>query len=183
MGRVFDSFCGSGGMFVQSVKFVASHQGQVKDISIDGRESNQTTCRLARMNLAIRGIDSSQVKWNTEGSFLNDAHEDLTADFVIANPPFNMSDWSGELLREDGRWKHGVPMGNANFAWLQRFLHHLAPKGRAGVVLAKGSLTDEDEDFNFAERCATLKAEFAAQWLDEARLNAAIAENLAKVTL
>lgn len=312
-GRVFDPCCGSGGMFVQSEKFVTSHQGQVKDISIYGQESNQTTWRLARMNLAIRGIDSSQVKWNTEGSFLNDAHKDLKADFIIANPPFNVSDWSGELLRKDGRWKYGTPpVGNANFAWLQHFLHHLAPNGRAGVVLAKGSLTsksggegdirkalvaeanlidcivnlpaklflntqipaclwfmnrardnghprkgeilfidarnlghlinrrtrelgdediqmiagtyhawrtgdaayaddkgfcasvplarvqeleyvltpgryvglpDEDEDFNFAERFATLKAEFEAQVLEEARLNAAIAENLAKVKL
>lgn len=312
-GRVFDPCCGSGGMFVQSEKFVTSHQGQVKDISIYGQESNQTTWRLARMNLAIRGIDSSQVKWNTEGSFLNDAHKDLKADFIIANPPFNVSDWSGELLRKDGRWKYGTPpVGNANFAWLQHFLHHLAPNGRAGVVLAKGSLTskssgegdirkalvaeanlidcivnlpaklflntqipaclwfmnrardnghprkgeilfidarnlghlinrrtrelgdediqkiagtyhawrtgdaayaddkgfcasvplarvqeleyvltpgryvglpDEDEDFNFAERFAALKVEFEAQLLEEARLNAAIAENLAKVKL
>ncbi|MBK1689575.1 type I restriction-modification system subunit M [Rubrivivax gelatinosus] len=312
-GRVFDPCCGSGGMFVQSEKFVASHQGQVKDISIYGQESNQTTWRLARMNLAIRGIESSQVKWNTEGSFLNDAHKDLKADFVIANPPFNVSDWSGELLRKDGRWKYGVPpVGNANFAWLQHFLHHLAPNGRAGVVLAKGSLTsksggegeirralvaeanlidcivnlpaklflntqipaclwfmnrarenghprkgeilfidarnlghlinrrtrelsgddvehiaatyhawrtgepgyadvkgfcasvsltrvaeldhvltpgryvglpDEEEDFDFAARFAALKAEFEAQLLEEARLNAAIAENLAKVKL
>ena len=312
-GRVFDPCCGSGGMFVQSEHFVKSHQGHVKDISIYGQESNQTTWRLARMNLAIRGIDSSQVKWNTEGSFLNDAHKDLKADFIIANPPFNVSDWSGELLRKDGRWKHGVPpVGNANFAWLQHFLHHLAPNGRAGVVLAKGSLTskssgegdirkalvadanvidcivnlpaklflntqipaclwfmnrarenghprngdilfmdarnlghlinrrtrvlseqdiqkiagtyhawrtgepgyadekgfcasvplarvaqldhvltpgryvglpDEDEDFNFAERFAALKAEFEAQLLEEARLNVAIAQNLAKVKL
>lgn len=312
-GRVFDPCCGSGGMFVQSEKFVTSHQGQVKDISIYGQESNQTTWRLARMNLAIRGIDSSQVKWNTEGSFLNDAHKDLKADFIIANPPFNVSDWSGELLRKDGRWKYGTPpVGNANFAWLQHFLHHLAPNGRAGVVLAKGSLTskssgegdirkalvadanlidcivnlpaklflntqipaclwfmnrardnghprrgeilfidarnlghlinrrtrelghediqkiagtyhawrtgdaayaedkgfcasvplsrveeleyvltpgryvglpDEDEDFNFAERFSALKAEFEAQLLEEKLLNAAIAENLAKVKL
>ncbi|RFC34560.1 MAG: HsdM N-terminal domain-containing protein [Candidatus Nitrotoga sp. MKT] len=98
-GRVFDPCCGSGGMFVQSEKFVAEHQGRVNDISIYGQESNQTTWRLAKMNLAIRGIDSSQVKWNNEGSFLNDAHKDLKADFIIANPPFNVSDWSGELLR------------------------------------------------------------------------------------
>ncbi|WP_339515283.1 type I restriction-modification system subunit M [Pseudomonas sp. RL_15y_Pfl2_60] len=141
-GRVFDPCCGSGGMFVQSEKFVEEHQGRVNDISIYGQESNQTTWRLARMNLAIRGIDSSQVKWNNEGSFLNDAHKDLKADFIIANPPFNVSDWSGELLRGDGRWKYGTPPeGNANFAWLQHFAHHLAPNGRAGVVLAKGALT------------------------------------------
>ena len=310
-GRVFDPCCGSGGMFVQSEKFVAEHQGRVDDISIYGQESNQTTWRLAQMNLAIRGINSAQVKWNNEGSFLNDAHKDLKADFIIANPPFNVSDWSGELMRGDGRWKYGVPpAGNANFAWLQHFIHHLAPNGRAGVVLAKGALTskssgegeirkalvadgnlidcivnlpaklflntqipaglwfmnrarhnghprkgeilfidarnmgylinrrtrelssqdveeiakvyhawrtgeggyedrkgfcasvplarvaeldyvltpgryvglpDEEDDFNFAERFATLKAEFEAQLFEEARLNAVIALNLAKV--
>lgn len=96
------------------------------------------------MNLAIRSIDSTQVKWNNEGSFLNDAHKDLKADLIIANPPFNVSDWSGELLRSDGRWQYGVPpAGNANFAWLQHFIYHLAPNGRAGVVLAKGALTSK----------------------------------------
>lgn len=143
-GRVFDPCCGSGGMFVQSEKFVAGHQGKVNDISIYGQESNQTTWRLAKMNLAIRGIDSSQVKWNNEGSFLNDAHKDLKADFIIANPPFNVSDWSGELLRTDGRWKYGVPSAsNANYAWIQHFLYHLSPSGSAGFVLAKGSLTSK----------------------------------------
>ncbi|HEO99440.1 MAG TPA: DNA methyltransferase, partial [Epsilonproteobacteria bacterium] len=141
-GRVFDPCCGSGGMFVQSEKFVLEHQGRINDISIYGQESNQTTWRLAKMNLAIRGIDSSQVKWNNEGSFLNDAHKDLKADFIIANPPFNVSDWSGDLLRNDGRWKYGTPpTGNANYAWIQHFLYHLAPTGTAGFVLAKGSLT------------------------------------------
>ena len=143
-GRVFDPCCGSGGMFVQSEKFVEEHQGRVNDISIYGQESNQTTWRLAKMNLAIRGIDSSQVKWNNEGSFLNDAHKDLKADFIIANPPFNVSDWSGELLRGDGRWQYGAPpAGNANFAWLQHFAYHLNPQGKAGVVLAKGALTSK----------------------------------------
>ncbi|HCI52205.1 MAG TPA: DNA methyltransferase [Gallionella sp.] len=143
-GRVFDPCCGSGGMFVQSEKFVGEHQGRVNDISIYGQESNQTTWRLAKMNLAIRGIDSSQVKWNNEGSFLNDAHKDLKADFIIANPPFNVSDWSGELLRGDGRWQFGAPpAGNANFAWLQHFAYHLNPQGKAGVVLAKGALTSK----------------------------------------
>jgi type I restriction enzyme M protein len=310
-GRVFDPCCGSGGMFVQAEKYVEGHRGHVNDISIYGQESNQTTWRLAKMNLAIRGIDSSQVKWNNEGSFLNDAHKDLKADLIIANPPFNVSDWSGELLRGDGRWQYGTPpVGNANFAWLQHFIYHLAPTGRAGVVLAKGALTsktsgegeirkaliadgnlidcivnlpaklflntqipaalwfmnrarnashprkgeilfidarnlghlinrrtkqlshddiqqiastyhawrtgesayndvkgfcasvplervaeldyvltpgryvglpDEEDDFNFAERFAALKAEFEAQLLEEAKLNRAIAENLAKV--
>jgi type I restriction enzyme M protein len=143
-GRVFDPCCGSGGMFVQSEKFVVEHQGKVNDISIYGQESNQTTWRLAKMNLAIRGIEASQVKWNNEGSFLNDAHKDVKADYIIANPPFNVSDWSGELLRTDGRWTFGTPpAGNANFAWLQHFIYHLSPQGQAGVVLAKGALTSK----------------------------------------
>jgi type I restriction enzyme M protein len=143
-GRVYDPCCGSGGMFVQSEKLVAEHRGKLNDISIYGQESNQTTWRLAKMNLAIRGIDSSQVKWNNEGSFLNDSHKDLKADFVIANPPFNDSDWSGDLLRKDGRWKFGTPpAGNANYAWIQHFLYHLSPSGIAGFVLAKGSLTSK----------------------------------------
>jgi len=155
-GRVFDPCCGSGGMFVQSEKFVEAHSdhynGKAKEIdklfervvSIYGQESNQTTWRLCKMNLAIRGIDSSNVLWNNEGSFLNDAHPDLKADFVIANPPFNDSDWSGELLRTDGRWKYGAPpASNANYAWIQHFLYHLSPKGTAGFVLAKGSLSSK----------------------------------------
>jgi type I restriction enzyme M protein len=143
-GRVFDPCCGSGGMFVQSEKFVTEHQGRINDISIYGQESNQTTWRLAKMNLAIRGIDSSQVKWNNEGSFLNNAHKDLKADYIIANPPFNVSDWSGDLLRTDGRWKYGTPpSGNANYAWIQHFMYHLAPSGQAGFVLAKGALTSK----------------------------------------
>jgi type I restriction enzyme M protein len=143
-GRVFDPCCGSGGMFVMSEKFVQSHQGKIDDISIYGQESNQTTYRLCRMNLAIRGIDGSQVKWNNEGSFLNNAHKDLKADFVIANPPFNDSDWSGDLLQNDARWKYGVPpTNNANYAWIQHFLYHLSPTGKAGFVLSKGSLTSK----------------------------------------
>ena len=141
-GRVFDPCCGSGGMFVQSEKFVEERKGKINDISIYGQESNQTTWRLCKMNLTIRGIDSSQVKWNNEGSFLNDAHKDLKADYIIANPPFNVSDWGGDLLRNDGRWQYGVPpTGNANYAWIQHFLYHLAPNGQAGFVLAKGALT------------------------------------------
>lgn len=143
-GRVLDPCCGSGGMFVQSERFVEEHQGKIDDISVYGQESNQTTWRLAKMNLAIRGIDSSQVRWNNEGSFLNDAHKDLKADFITANPPFNDSDWSGELLRTDGRWQYGTPpTGNANFAWLQHFIYHLSPTGKAGIVLAKGALTSK----------------------------------------
>ena len=141
-GRVFDPCCGSGGMFVQSEKFVLEHRGKINDISIYGQESNQTTWRLCKMNLAIRGIDSSQVKWHNEGSFLNNAHKDLKADYILANPPFNVSDWGGDMVRKDGRWQYGVPpIGNANYAWIQHFLYHLAPNGQAGFVLAKGSLT------------------------------------------
>ena len=143
-GRVFDPCCGSGGMFVQSESFVTAHQGNIEDLSIYGQESNQTTWRLAKMNLAIRGIGADNVKWNSEGSFLNDAHKDLKADFILANPPFNVSDWSGEQLQGDARWQYGTPpTGNANFAWMQHFLYHLSPKGQAGVVLSKGALTSK----------------------------------------
>ncbi|MBI2167692.1 MAG: SAM-dependent DNA methyltransferase [Candidatus Omnitrophica bacterium] len=140
-GRVFDPCCGSGGMFVQSEKFVQAHGGRIGDISIHGQESNQTTWRLCKMNLAIRGIDAN-IAWNNEGSFLKDAHKDLKADFVIANPPFNDSDWKGEMLREDPRWKYGTPpVGNANFAWIQHFIHHLSPTGTSGFVMANGSMS------------------------------------------
>lgn len=143
-GRVFDPCCGSGGMFVMSEKFVESHKGNIDDISIYGQESNQTTYRLCRMNLAIRGIDGSQVKWNTEGSFLNDLHKDLKADFILANPPFNDSDWSGQLLQNDPRWQYGTPpAGNANYAWLQHMIYHLSPKGVMACVLANGSLSSQ----------------------------------------
>ncbi len=140
-GRVFDPCCGSGGMFVQSEKFAEAHGGRIGDISIYGQESNQTTWRLCKMNLAIRGIDAN-IAWNNEGSFLRDAHKDLKADFVIANPPFNDSDWKGEMLREDPRWKYGTPpVGNANFAWIQHFIYHLSPTGTAGFVMANGSMS------------------------------------------
>ena len=143
-GRVFDPACGSGGMFIMSEKFIENHKGRIDDISIYGQESNQTTYRLCRMNLAIRGIDGSQVKWNTEGSFLNDLHKDLKADFVLANPPFNDSDWSGQLLQNDPRWQYGKPTpSNANFAWLQHMIYHLSPKGVMACVLANGSLSSQ----------------------------------------
>jgi type I restriction enzyme M protein len=141
-GRVFDPCCGSGGMFIQSEKFVEAHRGRLDDIFIFGQESNQTTWRLCKMNLAIRGIESKEVRWNNEGSFLNDLHKDLRADYLLANPPFNDSDWKGEMLREDIRWKYGIPpVGNANFAWVQHFIYHLAPHGIAGFVLANGSMS------------------------------------------
>ena len=140
-GRVFDPCCGSGGMFVQSEKFVEVHGGRVGDISIYGQESNHTTWRLAKMNLAIRGIDAN-LGAEHAGSFHRDLHKDLKADYVLANPPFNDSDWSGERVRADVRWKFGVPpVGNANFAWVQHFIHHLEPNGMAGFVLANGSMS------------------------------------------
>jgi type I restriction enzyme M protein len=143
-GRVFDPACGSGGMFIMSEKFVTEHRGNIQDISVYGQESNQTTYRLCRMNLAIRGIDGSQVKWNTEGSFLNDAHKDLKADYILANPPFNDSDWSGQLLQNDPRWHYGTPpSGNANYAWLQHMIYHLSPRGVMACVLANGSLSSQ----------------------------------------
>jgi len=152
-GRVFDPCCGSGGMFVQSEKFIEAHATENGNgggskpkaarekagISIYGQESNYTTWRLAKMNLAIRGIDAQIAHGD---SFHNDKHPDLKADYVLANPPFNDSDWRGELLKDDKRWVHGVPpAGNANFAWVQHFLHHLAPNGIAGFVLANGSMS------------------------------------------
>ncbi len=138
-GRVYDPCCGSGGMFVQSEKFVEAHGGRIGDVSIYGQESNYTTWRLAKMNLAIRGIDAQIAHGDT---FHNDQHPDLRADYVLANPPFNASDWRGDLLREDQRWQFGVPpAGNANFAWVQHFIHHLAPTGQAGFVLANGSMS------------------------------------------
>tara|TARA_R110002073_G_C9471285_1_gene579401 strand:+ start:111 stop:2297 length:2187 start_codon:yes stop_codon:yes gene_type:complete len=143
-GRVYDPCCGSGGMFVQSAKFLEAHSGNINNITIYGQESNQTTWRLAKMNLAIRGIDSSQVKWNNEGSFLNDAHKDLKADYIIANPPFNDSDWGGNLLKKDARWNYGIPPeGNANFAWIQHFIFHLSPKGLAGIVMHGGAASNK----------------------------------------
>ncbi|MBA3037370.1 MAG: SAM-dependent DNA methyltransferase [Desulfobacterium sp.] len=147
-GRVYDPCCGSGGMFVQSVEFVRAHAsgngngGKTKaDVSIFGQESNHTTWRLAKMNLAIRQIENNLGKEHAD-SFHHDLHPDLKADYVIANPPFNDSDWRGELLKEDKRWKFGIPpASNANFAWVQHFIHHLAPKGLAGFVLANGSMS------------------------------------------
>jgi type I restriction enzyme M protein len=140
-GRVFDPACGSGGMFISSEKFVEARGGRVGDISIFGQESNHTTWRLAKLNLAIRGIDANIVHGDT---FHADGHKDLKADYVIANPPFNDSDWGQPRLKEDVRWKYGVPPeGNANFAWVQHFLHHLAPAGIAGFVLANGSMSSQ----------------------------------------
>jgi len=140
-GRVFDPCCGSGGMFVSSEKFVEAHGGRIGDIAIYGQESNPTTWRLAKMNLAIRGIEADLGKENAD-SFHRDLHKDLKADFILANPPFNLSDWGGDKLKEDARWKYGVPpAGNANFAWVQHFLHHLSPTGLAGFVLANGSMS------------------------------------------
>jgi type I restriction enzyme M protein len=138
-GRVYDPCCGSGGMFVSSEKFIEAHSGTLGDISIYGQESNYTTWRLAKMNLAIRGIDAQITHGDT---FHNDQHPDLKADYVLANPPFNDSDWRGALLKDDKRWVYGVPpAGNANYAWVQHFIHHLAPTGLAGFVLANGSMS------------------------------------------
>jgi type I restriction enzyme M protein len=140
-GRVYDPCCGSGGMFVQSEKFVLAHGGRLGDLAIYGQESNATTWRLCKMNLAIRGIEGDIGQQNAD-TFHNELHKDLKADFILANPPFNVSDWGGERLREDVRWRHGVPpTSNANFAWVQHMVHHLAPSGIAGFVLANGSMS------------------------------------------
>jgi type I restriction enzyme M protein len=140
-GRVFDPCCGSGGMFVQSEKFVEAHGGRIGDIAVYGQESNPNTWKMAKMNLAIRGIENDLGREPAD-SFTRDLHPDLKADFVLANPPFNMSDWGGEGLREDKRWMYGKPpVNNANFAWVQHFIHHLSPTGMAGFVLANGSMS------------------------------------------
>lgn len=140
-GRVFDPCCGSGGMFVQSEKFVEAHGGNIGDISIYGQESNHTTWRLAKMNLAIRGIDGNLGKEHAD-SFHRDLHPDLKADYILANPPFNDSDWRGDLLKDDKRWVYGTPpASNANFAWVQHFIYHLSTTGMAGFVLANGSMS------------------------------------------
>jgi type I restriction enzyme M protein len=142
-GRVYDPCCGSGGMFVQSEKFIEEHGGRRNAIAVYGQEINHTTWRLAKMNLAVQGIDAD-IRWNNEGSFHRDEQPDLKADFILANPPFNVSDWGGERLTEDQRWKYGTPpKGNANFGWLQHIIHHLAPRGTAGVVLANGSMSSQ----------------------------------------
>lgn len=142
-GRVYDPCCGSGGMFVQSERFIEDHQGRRSDIAIYGQERNHTTWRLCRMNLAVRGIDAD-IRWNNEGSFLRDEFAQTKFDFVMANPPFNISDWWQPQLEGDARWTFGTPpQGNANFAWLQHILYHLAPRGTAGVVLANGSMSSQ----------------------------------------
>ena len=142
-GRVYDPACGSGGMFVMSEKFVTEHQGNINDITVYGQESNQTTWKLSKMNLAIRNINSQFVSWNTEGSFLKDSHPDLKADFILANPPFNQKDWGIDILQDDARWKqYGTPpSGNANYGWMMHMLYHLSPKGVMATVLANGSLS------------------------------------------
>lgn len=141
-GQIFDPACGSGGMFCQSARFVNEHQGNIRDISIFGQESNPTTWKLAKMNLAIRGLEANLGKHNAD-SFHDDQHKTLKANYILANPPFNVSDWGGERIQDDIRWRYGIPpVGNANFAWLQHMLHHLNPVGGvAGTVLANGSLS------------------------------------------
>lgn len=149
-GRIYDPCCGSGGMFVQSEKFVEAHEGRLGDIAIYGQESNQTTWRLCKINLAIRGIDSN-IQWGD--SFTSDKHRDLKADYILANPPFNDKDWKGELLEDDPRWKYGIPpKRNANFAWVQHFIHHLALTGIAGFVLANGSMSAGGQEGKIREK-------------------------------
>lgn len=140
-GRVYDPCCGSGGMFVQSERFVEEHQGRLGDIAVYGQEFNPTTWKLAKMNMAIRGIDANLGDRNAD-TFHNDLHRGLKADFILANPPFNISDWGGEKLRDDMRWQYGVPpISNANYAWIQHIVSKLAPSGTAGFVLANGSMS------------------------------------------
>lgn len=142
-GRVYDPCCGSGGMFVQSAKFIENHGGNINKISVFGQDSNPTTWKMAQMNLAIRGIEADLGKFNAD-TFFNDCHPQLKADFIMANPPFNLSGWGADKLVDDVRWQYGTPpAGNANFAWLQHMIWHLAPNGRIGMVLANGSLSSQ----------------------------------------
>lgn len=142
-GRVYDPCCGSGGMFVQSARFIEDHRGNINNISVYGQDSNPTTWKMAQMNLAIRGIEANLGEFSAD-TFYNDLHPTLKADFVMANPPFNLSNWGADKLTDDVRWKYGIPpAGNANFAWMQHMIHHLAPKGRMGLVLANGSLSSQ----------------------------------------
>ena len=142
-GRVYDPACGSGGMFVQSAKFIENHHGNIDNISVYGQDSNPTTWKMAQMNLAIRGIEADLGSYNAD-TFFNDCHPTLKADYIMANPPFNLSDWGADRLKDDVRWKYGIPpSGNANFAWLQHMIHHLAPNGKIGMVLANGSLSSQ----------------------------------------
>lgn len=158
-GSVYDPCCGSGGMFVQSVKFVQAHGGPISDISIYGQETNATTWQLCKMNLAIRGIEAN-LGPHPADTFHQDLHKDLKADFILANPPFNVSNWGGERLRHDVRWKYGIPpTGSANFAWMQHFLHHLAPNGIAGFVMANGSMSSSTSSEREIRR-AIIEADF-----------------------
>ena len=142
-GRVYDPACGSGGMFVQSAKFIERHQGTINDISVFGQEFNPTTWKMAQMNLAIRGIEANLGEFNAD-TFSNDQHKTLRADFILANPPFNLSNYGIEKLQDDVRWKYGIPpTGNANFAWLQHMIYHMSPNGKIGMVLANGSLSSQ----------------------------------------
>lgn len=142
-GRVYDPCCGSGGMFVQSAKFIENHSGNIRNISVYGQDSNPTTWKMAQMNLAIRGIEADLGKYNAD-TFFDDCHPTLRADYIMANPPFNLSGWGGDKLKDDKRWQYGTPPeGNANFAWLQHMIYHLSPKGKIGMVLANGSLSSQ----------------------------------------
>lgn len=142
-GRVYDPCCGSGGMFVQSAKFIENHSGNINNISVYGQDSNPTTWKMATMNLAIRGIEANLGQYNAD-TFFNDCHPTLKADYIMANPPFNLSDWGAYKLSNDVRWKYGLPpAGNANFAWIQHMIHHLSPEGKIGLVLANGSLSSQ----------------------------------------
>ena len=141
--RVYDPCCGSGGMFVQSAKFIEAHSGNRGTISVYGQESNADTWKMAKMNMAIRGIDANFGPYHAD-TFFNDLHKTLKADFIMANPPFNLSNWGQEKLKDDVRWKYGVPpSGNANYAWIQHMIHHLAPNGKIGLVLANGALSSQ----------------------------------------
>ena len=175
-GRVYDPCCGSGGMFVQSMRFIENHSGNINQISVYGQDSNPTTWKLAQMNLAIRGIDADLGRFNAD-TFFNDCHPTLRADFVMANPPFNLSDWGVDKLGEDPRWQYGLPpAGNANFAWLQHMIYHLAPGGRIGMVLANGSLSSQSGGEGDIQRIADTYNAFAAGTPEDVKGFCAVAD-------
>ena len=172
----YDPCCGSGGMFVQSMRFIENHSGNINQISVYGQDSNPTTWKLAQMNLAIRGIDADLGRFNAD-TFFNDCHPTLRADFVMANPPFNLSDWGVDKLGEDPRWQYGLPpAGNANFAWLQHMIYHLAPGGRIGMVLANGSLSSQSGGEGDIQRIADTYNAFAAGTPEDVKGFCAVAD-------
>ena len=181
-GRVYDPCCGSGGMFVQSAKFVENHGGNINKISVFGQDSNPTTWKMAQMNLAIRGIEADLGKFSAD-TFFNDAHPQLKADFIMANPPFNLSNWGQDKLLDDVRWQYGTPpAGNANFAWLQHMIWHLAPHGRMGMVLANGSLSSQSGGEGEIRKNIIKKQKGKTLFIDARKMGTMVTRKLRELT-